>query len=209
MRSALWRLLSSLGTRASTPARPQAHVPSTPLERSGALSPRDQNRSTVAPHRGAISLCSEKKEERLETPSVVSESLPTLCRPECISATRARRLAAPDRTMRPAFPVMVWPFARAPFSLERCVPTDFCFPLLRLRAPAPRAFPASLRSLRLALFPWLASLERETGGSGVSRRTHPLRRAIRVRVWRFRPYAPEPAEPLTPLSLRPSMRSLS
>jgi len=40
----------------------------------------------------------------------------------------------------------------------RCVPTDFCFPLLRLRAPAPRRLPASLRSLRFALDRGLAPL---------------------------------------------------
>jgi len=43
---------------------------------------------------------------------------------------------------------------------SRCVPTDFCIPLLRLRAPAPRRFPASLRSLRFALGPGLAPTAR-------------------------------------------------
>jgi len=52
----------------------------------------------------------------------------------------------------------------------RCVTTDFCFPLLRQRAPAPRALPASLRGLRLALGPWACTRGRETGGPGVSRR---------------------------------------
>lgn len=78
-----------------------------------------------------------------------------------------------------------------------------------LRVPAPLVFPASFRSIRFALFPWLASLERETGGKSVSRRIYPLRRVVRVRAWRFRPRTPEPTEPLTPLSLRPRNRDHS
>jgi hypothetical protein len=52
----------------------------------------------------------------------------------------------------------------------RCVSTDFCFPLLRLRVPVPRPFPASLRSLRFALGRWACTHGQETGGPGVSRR---------------------------------------
>jgi len=48
--------------------------------------------------------------------------------------------------------------------------TDFCFPLLRLRAPAPRQLPASLRDLRLALGARACTRDQETGGPGVSRR---------------------------------------
>jgi hypothetical protein len=44
-------------------------------------------------------------------------------------------------------------------------------------------------------------LEREAGGPCVSRRQDPLRRVLRVRVWRFRPHTPEPTVPLTSLSL--------
>jgi len=80
--------------------------------------------------------------------------------------------------------------------------TDFCFPLLRLRAPAPRALPASLRGLRLALGPWACTHGRETGGPGVSRR--PIRfgglRQVGARRLLFRAL-PNGAEPLTPLSL--------
>jgi len=53
----------------------------------------------------------------------------------------------------------------------RCVPTDFCFPLLRLRAPAPRRFPASLRSFHFALGRWACTQDQETGGLSVSRRS--------------------------------------
>jgi hypothetical protein len=53
----------------------------------------------------------------------------------------------------------------------RCVPTDFCFPQLRLRALAPRRFPASLRSLRFALDRWACTQGQETGGPSVSRRS--------------------------------------
>jgi len=53
----------------------------------------------------------------------------------------------------------------------RCVPTNFCFPLLRLRAPAPRRFPASLRSFRFALGRWACTQDQETGGPSVSRRS--------------------------------------
>jgi len=46
------------------------------------------------------------------------------------------------------------PFCGLPCDVPRssipCVLTDFCFPLLRLRVPAPRTFSASLRGLRLA-----------------------------------------------------------
>jgi len=53
---------------------------------------------------------------------------------------------------------------------SRYVLTDFCFPLLRLRAPAPRSLPASLRGLRLALDSRACTRDQETGEPGVSRR---------------------------------------
>jgi len=53
----------------------------------------------------------------------------------------------------------------------RCVPTDFCFPRLRLRALAPRRFPASLRSFHFALDRWACTQGQETGGPSVSRRS--------------------------------------
>jgi len=85
--------------------------------------------------------------------------------------------------------------------------TDFCFPLLRLRAPALRQLPASLRGLRLALDTRACTHGQETGGPGVSRR--PIRFGVPVRVGGLRhvsPSAPERAMPLTPLS-RPSLRA--
>jgi len=52
----------------------------------------------------------------------------------------------------------------------RCVPIDFCFPLLRLRVPAPHRFPASLRSFHFARGRWACTHPQETGGPSVSRR---------------------------------------
>ena len=205
--------------RPSAPAvgsffRPPASAPCASLEHAKSVSPRDQNRSTVPSLRGAIS-SSEKMEERLEAPSIVSTPLPAFADPRGLSAVHTRRLAAPDRAIRHAFPVTFKLDACAPFrsgagvtqhlcgenlapcgarlrrpsrllrfreerlpsafsgssSLRRagppsCAPscdgtrstspmrsTDFCFPLFRLRALAPRSFPASLRDLRLAPSP--------------------------------------------------------
>jgi len=45
----------------------------------------------------------------------------------------------------------------------RCVPTNFCFPLLRLRVLAPLVFPASFRDLRLAPSPGLATWRKWLG----------------------------------------------
>jgi len=53
---------------------------------------------------------------------------------------------------------------------SRYVLTDFCFPLLRLRVPAPRSLPASLRGLRLALDSRACTRDQKTGEPGVSRR---------------------------------------
>jgi len=65
------------------------------------------------------------------------------------------------------------PSCRLPFSALRSTSpmrtADFCFPLLRLRALAPRELPASLRGLRLALDSWACTPNPETGGPGVSR----------------------------------------
>jgi len=170
-------------------------------------------------------------EERLKTPSVVPVTLRASADAPGVSASRTRRLAAPDRTTHHASSVTIRRDACAPFrsgagftqhlcgacgrlrasplrpseltrfggeppspasavstacsrlgrpstaclaacreARPRCVPTDFCFPLLRLRAPAPHRFPASLRSLRFALEPCARTQTQETGGPGVSRR---------------------------------------
>jgi hypothetical protein len=53
----------------------------------------------------------------------------------------------------------------------------------------------------VSLSPQGLPLKKETGGPCVSRRTDPLRRVTRVRVWRCRPLAPESTVPLTSLSL--------
>jgi len=66
----------------------------------------------------------------------------------------------------------------------RCVPTDFCFPLLRLRAPAPRRLPASLRSFHFALGPWACTQTQETGGPSVSRRQIRFGGPVGFVVWR-------------------------
>jgi len=74
----------------------------------------------------------------------------------------------------------------------------------------PTTSTTSTRASRVpSIFPRLAprsppktcDLAKETGGPCVSRRKDPLRRVVRVRVWRFRPIAPEPTGPLAPLSL--------
>jgi len=60
-------------------------------------------------------LSSEKMEERLEAPSVVSNSLPASAGPRGVSSARSRRLSAPDRVMCRAFPVTFVPDTCAPF----------------------------------------------------------------------------------------------
>jgi hypothetical protein len=82
----------------------------------------------------------------------------------------------------------------------RYVPTDFCFPLLRLRAPAPRRLPASLRSFHFALGPWACTQTQETGGPGVSRRRIRFGGPPGLLCGVILPHTPEPAVPLTPLS---------
>jgi len=59
-------------------------------------------------------LCREKMEERLEASSVVSKPLPASADPHGLSAVHTRRLAAPDRVIRHAFPVT--------FELDACAP---------------------------------------------------------------------------------------
>jgi len=54
--------------------------------------------------------------------------------------------------------------------------TDFCFPLLRLRALAPHSFPASLRGLRLAPSPRACTLEDGGWGTRRFKTPDPLRR---------------------------------
>jgi hypothetical protein len=94
--------------------------------------------------------------ERLSPASAVSTVCSRLDRPstDCLAARREAR--------------------------SRCVPTDFCFPLLRLRAPAPRWFPAFLRSFHFALGKLARTHNQETGGPGVFTTPDPLRRAARV-----------------------------
>jgi hypothetical protein len=82
----------------------------------------------------------------------------------------------------------------------RCVPTDFCFPLLRLRVPAPHRFPASLRSLRFAHRRWACTHGEETGGPGVSRRLIRFSGLPGLVRGVLLPRTPGRAEPLTPLS---------
>jgi len=74
----------------------------------------------------------------------------------------------------------------------------------------PTTSTTSTRASRVpSIFPRLAprsppktcDLAKETGGPCVSRRNDPLRRVVRVRVWRFRPIAPKPTGPLASLSL--------
>jgi hypothetical protein len=74
----------------------------------------------------------------------------------------------------------------------------------------PTTSTTSTRASRVpSIFPRLAprsppktcDLAKETGGPCVSRRKDPLRRVVRVRVWRFRPIAPKPTGPLASLSL--------
>jgi hypothetical protein len=78
---------------------------------------------------------------------------------------------------------------------------DFCFPLPKLRAPAPRELPASLRDLRLALGRRACTRDQETGEFGVSRRR--IRFGRLGLGWRaaYCSGAPDRAVPLTPLSL--------
>jgi len=83
---------------------------------------------------------------------------------------------------------------------SRYVPTDFCFPLLRLRVPAPHRLPASLRSFHFALGRWACTHNQETGGPGVFTTPDPLRRVARVGARFLTPRIPERTVPLTPLS---------
>jgi len=100
-----------------------------------------------APHHSARRNPSSGGDESPPSASAVSTVCAGLGRPStaCLSARREAR--------------------------PRCVPTDFCFPLLRLRAPAPRRFPASLRSFHFALGRWACTQDQETGGPSVSRRS--------------------------------------
>jgi hypothetical protein len=107
--------------------------------------------------------------------SPLRPSQPTRCRGEPPSPASADSTAC-SRLGRPSTACLATRREARP----RCVPTDFCFPLLRLRAPAPHRFPASLRSLRFALGRWACTHDQETGGPGVFTTPDPLRRAARV-----------------------------
>lgn len=71
------------------------------------------------------------------------------------------------------------------------------------RAPAPRALPASLRSLRLALDPRACTRGRETGETGASRRLIRFGGPSEVGEAASSTVTPPQAEPLTSLSLPP------
>jgi len=121
---------SGASCRPSAPAvgsifRLPASAPRASLELTRSVSPRDQNRSTVPSLRGAIS-SSEKMEERLETPSIVSTPLPAFADPHGLSAMHTRRLAAPDRANRHAFPVTFKRDACPPFRSGAAVTQHLC-----------------------------------------------------------------------------------
>jgi hypothetical protein len=82
----------------------------------------------------------------------------------------------------------------------RCVPTDFCFPLLSTTSTRASSVPSI--SSKLALRPWPMSLHPEPGDWETWHFTMPdlLRWAVRIGAWRFLPRTSERAEPLTPLS---------
>jgi len=132
--------------------------------------------NACASHHPACRLVTRFRGEQLPPASAVSTACSRLDRPstDCLAARREEG--------------------------SRCIPTDFCFPLLRLRAPAPRRLPASLRSFHFALGPWARTHNQETGGPGVFTTPDPLRRVARVHVRRLMPRTPGSTEPLTPLS---------
>jgi len=90
----------------------------------------------------------------------------------------------------------------------RCVLIDFCFPLLRLRAPAPHRFPASLRSFRFARGQWTCTHYQETGGPSVSRRRIRfggplgLARSVLLHALPTEPYLWHPCRLLNPIVRR-------
>jgi len=80
--------------------------------------------------------------------------------------------------------------------------TDSCFPLLQLRAPAPRQSPASFRSLRRALGSTACTVGQEAGGPSVSRRSIRFGGLARFRDdGVFLPCASVRTEPLALVSL--------
>jgi len=81
--------------------------------------------------------------------------------------------------------------------------TDFCFPhYFRLRALAPRSFPASLRGLRLAPSPWACTPDEGDWGTWRFKTPDPLQRvAPGFRAAFLLPRAPGATVLLTPLSL--------
>jgi len=89
-----------------------------------------------------------------------------------------------------------------PRSTSTMIATDFCFPLLRLRAPALRLLPVSLRDLRLALGKRPAPATKRPmdlafhDARSASARSMGLPSA-------FLPSDPDRSVPLTPLSLLP------
>jgi len=143
--------------RLATPDRATHHASSVTIRRDARApfrSPHEfhpakltEHADARASHRSARSNPSFGGDGPPSSASAVSTACPELGRPStaCLSARREAR--------------------------PRCVPTDFCFPLLRLRALAPRRFPASLRSFHFALGRWACTQDQETGGSSVSRRS--------------------------------------
>jgi hypothetical protein len=85
------------------------------LEPTGSVSPSDQNRSTVPSLRGAISSVARRwRNDSRRLPSCPNP-LSASADPHGVSAMHTRRLAAPDRVIRHAFPVTFEHDACAPF----------------------------------------------------------------------------------------------
>jgi hypothetical protein len=85
------------------------------------------------------------RESQGATPNRLSPPSPVSCWGSASNVRVSGSLVC-DRLARP-FPTCL---ATVRGARARCVPTDFCFPLLRLRVLAPLVFPASFRDLRLA-----------------------------------------------------------
>jgi len=115
--------LSPLGTGSSAPS-PTSSSDLTRFSRTRTVRFTERPESSHRPlARRSHLLCREKMEERLEAPSVVSNSLPASADPHGVSASRTRRLAAPDRTTRHAVPVTFGRDACAPFRSDTgCYP---------------------------------------------------------------------------------------
>jgi len=106
--------VSSLGTGDRLLCRPSAsapwafYCPRSPLDRETRVVPPSPRFEEPSP-------LGEKMEERLKAPSVVSNSLPASADPRGVSASRTRRLSAPDRVTSHSFPVTFGDDSCAPF----------------------------------------------------------------------------------------------